>query len=594
MVTQVRGSIANKLVERINDKASLSALTAQDGDSYYLKTIGVFTFDSSDLSSEVSADPEQNTYIAPDSDLTGASGVWVKDGVASAASSSAGKLQSSVDSGITPGGSYEGSVIKTFLEDAASNKKQAYFPAGIYTVTSPISIEVSDIIVVGDGKATGGTKIVSDYDDDTVFEFNHVSSISNIVFKDLCIEQPSVVGTGVFGNAVITDATSQPIDMFRMENVKIVAAVQSGVWFGDSLTGDLTNFHVEGCEITCSNDLVYGFVLRKPCNGFVFKNNTVTLSDVGSYNSLGLYADCTNFEVAGNRFFGGGHSPIACSPARYGIIRDNILENTLFTQIANEFAIEAEWKDGHFGVDTSHDIVIDSNIIKGTYWAGIGCAQRDSVGDAPYNITITNNTVSNTETSGISITPLSAATGDTHDVLIANNRVISAGGQGINIDEGAYDIDIKDNVVISPTGAGIRLRGNNSGLVGADRANKIRVVGNTTKSTTLEGIAILGCYGDIQIVGNTIQDSSANGIRSELVTRRLQINSNTISGAAFVGINIIDNVSYAQINDNYIAGTVSDGIRMGANNGIISNNLIAGDTLTDNGTGNSVSNNKVI
>lgn len=39
---------------------------------------GLFYWDSSDLSAEVTADPTSETYVAPNSDLTGASGSWVR------------------------------------------------------------------------------------------------------------------------------------------------------------------------------------------------------------------------------------------------------------------------------------------------------------------------------------------------------------------------------------------------------------------------------------------------------------------------------------------------------------------------------------
>ena len=39
---------------------------------------GVFIFDSSDLSANVTADTHQGIYIAPTSDATGASGAWVR------------------------------------------------------------------------------------------------------------------------------------------------------------------------------------------------------------------------------------------------------------------------------------------------------------------------------------------------------------------------------------------------------------------------------------------------------------------------------------------------------------------------------------
>ena len=47
---------------------------------------GKFYWDSSDLSTEVTADALSNTYVAPTSDLTGASGAWVRQGFAVAGS----------------------------------------------------------------------------------------------------------------------------------------------------------------------------------------------------------------------------------------------------------------------------------------------------------------------------------------------------------------------------------------------------------------------------------------------------------------------------------------------------------------------------
>lgn len=61
--------------------AGLKALTGQDN---YIARIteggraGTFRFDSSDLSTEVTADTQEGIYVAPDSDATGASGAWVR------------------------------------------------------------------------------------------------------------------------------------------------------------------------------------------------------------------------------------------------------------------------------------------------------------------------------------------------------------------------------------------------------------------------------------------------------------------------------------------------------------------------------------
>lgn len=59
----------------------LAALTAVDGTARLLSEgdrSGLFQFDASDLSAEVTADIEQGIYIAPASDATGATGAWVR------------------------------------------------------------------------------------------------------------------------------------------------------------------------------------------------------------------------------------------------------------------------------------------------------------------------------------------------------------------------------------------------------------------------------------------------------------------------------------------------------------------------------------
>lgn len=67
-------------VIRVSSVAEIEALTLSDGDQVNLSGLkgGPFKFDSSDLSAEVAADPQQGVYIAPSSDPTGASGASVR------------------------------------------------------------------------------------------------------------------------------------------------------------------------------------------------------------------------------------------------------------------------------------------------------------------------------------------------------------------------------------------------------------------------------------------------------------------------------------------------------------------------------------
>jgi hypothetical protein len=70
-------------VLRAETKADLAELdTAYPAVLVEAGSVGLFVFDSSDLSIQVSADPEQTVYIAPSSDDTGASGAWVRAGTA--------------------------------------------------------------------------------------------------------------------------------------------------------------------------------------------------------------------------------------------------------------------------------------------------------------------------------------------------------------------------------------------------------------------------------------------------------------------------------------------------------------------------------
>jgi hypothetical protein len=63
------------------DRTHLAAITGVVGDAYTLTESGregTFVWSSSNLSTQVTADPNQGIYVAPTSDTTGASGAWVR------------------------------------------------------------------------------------------------------------------------------------------------------------------------------------------------------------------------------------------------------------------------------------------------------------------------------------------------------------------------------------------------------------------------------------------------------------------------------------------------------------------------------------
>lgn len=83
-------TLTNKKVNSVYDTASITTLAAITGMSAADRARvkyraasddmggGDFRWDSSDLSTEVTADAEEGIYVAPDSDATGASGAWVR------------------------------------------------------------------------------------------------------------------------------------------------------------------------------------------------------------------------------------------------------------------------------------------------------------------------------------------------------------------------------------------------------------------------------------------------------------------------------------------------------------------------------------
>ena len=70
-------ALVNGAVIRVTSIAAMEALTGINNAQASLSDGRLFAFDSSNLSSEVTADTQQWKYIAPSSDATGASGAWV-------------------------------------------------------------------------------------------------------------------------------------------------------------------------------------------------------------------------------------------------------------------------------------------------------------------------------------------------------------------------------------------------------------------------------------------------------------------------------------------------------------------------------------
>ena len=85
----------SEVVIRVTSIEAMAALTGDEGYQASLSgdKAGVFEFSDLNLSAEVSADPEQYTYIAPSFDATGVSGAWVRQPEAYSGSASGSKAK---------------------------------------------------------------------------------------------------------------------------------------------------------------------------------------------------------------------------------------------------------------------------------------------------------------------------------------------------------------------------------------------------------------------------------------------------------------------------------------------------------------------
>lgn len=145
--------------------AALKARTDQNGIVYLVGRLtvgdggeGMFRWDSSDLSAEVTADTQSGIYVAPNSDATGASGAWVRQHSGminvrwfgadnSGTTDCSPAIQGAIDF------AYSSVVIPDSPEVITTNSPSAsvYIPTGSYRIYTQIVIP-SYVNVLGDGK----------------------------------------------------------------------------------------------------------------------------------------------------------------------------------------------------------------------------------------------------------------------------------------------------------------------------------------------------------------------------------------------------------------------------------------------------------
>lgn len=136
-------------LQKVATRTALKELTTRIHSVVYLFESGregMFVFYSSDLSTEVAADPEEGVYVAPDSDATGVSGAWVRQFTKLSveyfgASASATRAANTT-------------AIQAAINFAQLYTGYLYFPA-LYPTSGPITVS-KNIVLEGVSAFTSG------------------------------------------------------------------------------------------------------------------------------------------------------------------------------------------------------------------------------------------------------------------------------------------------------------------------------------------------------------------------------------------------------------------------------------------------------
>lgn len=120
---------------------------------------GIFIFNSSNLSAEIAADPQQGIYVAPTTDTTGASGAWVRkfEGPVNPAWFGLAEANSGVANDTAIQGVLATLKARAVNVDAAYQGLEAIrFPVGEFTFASTIDIFDGTTILEGQGNGGAG------------------------------------------------------------------------------------------------------------------------------------------------------------------------------------------------------------------------------------------------------------------------------------------------------------------------------------------------------------------------------------------------------------------------------------------------------
>lgn len=224
---------------------------------------GTFIFNNSNLSTEVTNDTRSGIYVAPNIDLSGLSGAWIRQcddiinvkwfgAIGDGVNDDILAIQASIDFFTTEGGS-------------------VFFPKGEYRTTATIDIDSSDGItihgegglsinfsaipgapgVVGTGISTGTTKILADFNSGPVIRvYKRACNIRDMAIDASTARKSSGSSDGYGIHVESLDVIGEATKRTFLQRVRVLNQPNHGIVFVNDIVASRVDFvdvdHVEG------------------------------------------------------------------------------------------------------------------------------------------------------------------------------------------------------------------------------------------------------------------------------------------------------------------------------------------------------------
>jgi hypothetical protein len=491
--------------------ADLEALTGTDGQQATTsgRTAigdgggGAFIWNSSDLSTEVTADTEAGSYVAPTSDTTGARGAWVRSQVGGI---------NPVWFGADPTGVADSwPAFFAAITLALSSGRQVSIPAGRFLDVTSIRIAVgSSLTMVGAGK--GVTTLVDGFKLD-------VTGADACTFSDFTWE-------GSNDQCIFTTCTKTTFKNLRFDQTGSGSVSPDGIRLIEC-----TNTKINKCDFYNAN---YAVILAQV--GATAANKNTEVSECHFFNSVNTFPYPAGvFVVAGinTRIINNHFEYPGAATFGYGIYQG---DNSTFYS-SGMIIIGNTFKNSNYAdikISRCKDVIISGNIstLSNIFAFLDGTLVLAEEGVYPSNYKIIGNTVEGYVN----------LTGQLYDVLIDGNTFHNSPKgvktYGDTTTETIRDVVISNNLIRGVEDDGVLIQNTTNVVIEGNRIFDANT-NNTADGTGFENAAI-NLY------------AGANEI-----TVRGNYAENTGTGHAKYGVNVYDPVAYPDVNiqgDNHFVG----------------------------------------